>query len=78
MDSAAQDITMLLGRLQQDGKQVYDQLLPLVYEKLRRIADSKLRLERNDHTLQATALVHEAYLKLVDQVQAGSNRECSF
>lgn len=42
-------------------------LLPLVYDELQRMADIQLRRERGDHTLNATALVHEAYLKLVDQ-----------
>ncbi len=46
------------------------QLLPLVYDELRQIAARALRRERADHTLQATALVHEAYLRLVDQSQA--------
>ena len=44
-----------------------DRLLPLVYDELRRLAESHLRRERPDHTLQATALVHEAYLRMVDQ-----------
>lgn len=46
-----------------------DELLPLVYEELERIAGSYLRRERADHTLDASALVHEAYLKLVDQTR---------
>jgi len=46
-----------------------DRLLPLVYDELRRIAQSYLSLERPDHTLPATALVHEAYLRLVDQTR---------
>jgi RNA polymerase sigma factor (TIGR02999 family) len=44
-----------------------DQMLPLVYDELRRLAAAYLRRERADHTLQPTALVHEAYLRLVDQ-----------
>jgi len=44
-----------------------DKLLPLVYDELRRLAHSYLTHERPDHTLQTTALVHEAYLKLMDQ-----------
>ena len=44
-----------------------DRLLPVVYDELRRLAESHLRRERPDHTLQATALVHEAYLRMVDQ-----------
>jgi RNA polymerase sigma factor (TIGR02999 family) len=48
-------------------KEVLDQLMPLVYEELRRLATRYLRRERRDHTLQPTALVHEAYLRLIDQ-----------
>lgn len=46
-----------------------DDLLPVVYDELRRLAQSRMTQERGDHTLQATALVHEAYLKLVDQTR---------
>jgi RNA polymerase sigma factor (TIGR02999 family) len=45
----------------------FDRLLPLVYDELRRLAQARLRAERPDHTLQATALAHEVYLKLIDQ-----------
>jgi RNA polymerase sigma factor (TIGR02999 family) len=48
-------------------KEALDQLMPLVYEELRRLATRYLRRERPDHTLQPTALVHEAYLRLIDQ-----------
>jgi RNA polymerase sigma-70 factor (ECF subfamily) len=52
-----------------------DEILPLVYDDLHRIARSYMRSERRDHTLQPTALVHEAYLKLLDQRRlAGANR----
>src|SRR5262245_50882256 len=44
-----------------------DQVLPLVYDELRRLARARLGRERSNHTLQATALVHEAYLRLIDQ-----------
>ena len=46
-----------------------DELMPLVYEELRRIAGARLRGERTDHTLQATAIVHEAYMRLIDQTR---------
>ena len=49
------------------GQEVLDELMPLVYEELRRQAARFLRRERADHTLQTTALIHEAYLKLIDQ-----------
>ena len=48
-------------------EQALDQLTPLVYDELRKMARTYLRRERSDHTLQATALVHEAYLRLIDQ-----------
>ena len=52
-----------------DYTQARDQILPLVYDELRRLARAFLARERPNHTLQATALVHEAYLRLVDQRQ---------
>ena len=61
------DITMLLNAWG-DGKQdALDELMPLVYQELRKLARSYLRAERPEHTLQPTALVNEAYLRLVDQ-----------
>src|SRR6266852_3292157 len=54
-----------------DGYQAaFNQLLPLVYDELHRLASNYMRRERPDHTLQTTALVHEAYLRLVDQDNA--------
>lgn len=61
------DVTQLLNHLAAGGGTAADRLLPLVYDELRRLAASHLRQQRPDHTLQATALVHEAYLRLVDQ-----------
>lgn len=63
------DVTQLLVGWSEGNQQALDKLLPLVYRELKRIADRYLRRERADHTLQATALVHEAYLKLIDQRQ---------
>ncbi len=61
------DVTMLLNAWS-DGKQdALDELMPLVYQELRKLARSYLRAERPEHTLQPTALVNEAYLRLVDQ-----------
>jgi RNA polymerase sigma-70 factor, ECF subfamily len=60
-------ITELLARWSQGDEEALDQLLPLVYDELRRLAGAYLRRERHDHTLQPTALVNEAYLKLVRQ-----------
>ncbi len=59
--------TELLHRLRSGDAQAGEQLLPLVYDELHRIAAGLMRDQRGDHTLQATALVHEAYLRLVDE-----------
>lgn len=61
------EVTRLLKLASDGDREVFDQLLPLVYAELRSLAGSKLRMERADHTLNATALVHEAYMKLVQQ-----------
>ncbi len=61
------EITKLFEDYTNGNKEVLDELLPLVYQELRRLAHSYLRSERQDLTLQTTALVHEAYLKLIDQ-----------
>lgn len=61
------EITQMLKAWSDGNEDVLDRLLPLVYAELRRQAARYLRRERQDHTLQTTALVHEAYLKLVDQ-----------
>lgn len=64
------DITGLLLAWRAGDQKALDQLFPRVYEELRRIAHRRLGGERNDHTLGTTALVNEAYLKLVDQTRA--------
>jgi RNA polymerase sigma-70 factor, ECF subfamily len=61
------DVTLLLKELSTGNQDVLAELIPLVYDELRRLAAYHLRQERSNHTLQATALVHEAYLRLVDQ-----------
>lgn len=61
------EVTRLLRQVSQGGKETVDRLFPLVYDELRDLARAKLRLERDGHTLNATGLVHEAYLRLVDQ-----------
>ncbi len=61
------DITAMLCRTGSQQAPAADELLPLVYDQLRDLAGRYLRRERDNHTLQATALVHEAYLNLVDQ-----------
>ena len=65
--SATHDLTLLLTKWANGDEQALDQLTPLVYKQLRRLATAQLRKERRGHTLQPTALVHEAYLRLVDQ-----------
>ena len=67
IDSRSAEITDLLKAWGSGDQAALDQLLPVVYDELRRLARSYLRRERPDHTLQATALVHEAYLRLIDQ-----------
>lgn len=62
-----QEITQLLVESQQGNNQALNDLLPIVYNELQRIAHLQLRRERYDHTFNTVALVHEAYLKLVDQ-----------
>ena len=62
-----EDVTILLAELTRGNKEAASKLIPMVYDELRRLADGYMRRERGDHTLQATALVHEAYLKLVEQ-----------
>jgi RNA polymerase sigma factor (TIGR02999 family) len=61
------DVTTLLGDWSRGNPAALNQLLPLVYAELRRIASRQLRRERTGHTLQPTALVHEAYLRMVEQ-----------
>lgn len=70
------ETTTLLARLRLGDKDALGQLMPLVYDELRRLARHYLRGEREGHTLQPTALVHEAYLRLVGQQRADwQNRE---
>ena len=64
------DVTRILSAIEQGDPQVGEQLLPLVYDELRKLAAQKLSQKKPGQTLQATALVHEAYLRLVDQERA--------
>ena len=63
------DVTRILSAIEQGDPHAAEQLLPLVYEELRQLAAQKLAQEKPGQTLQATALVHEAYLRLVDVEQ---------
>jgi RNA polymerase sigma-70 factor (ECF subfamily) len=67
MNPAPLTISQLLVEWSEGDRAALDRLMPLVYDELRRLARSYLRRERPDHTLQATALVHEAYMRLIDQ-----------
>src|SRR5450755_219985 len=60
------EVTHILSNVEQGDPRAAERLLPLIYDELRRLAAQKLAQERPDHTLQATALVHEAYLRLVE------------
>jgi RNA polymerase sigma factor (TIGR02999 family) len=74
--TAMTEVTRILGQIERGDSLAADQLLPLVYDELRRLAAQKLAHEKAGQTLQATALVHEAYLRLVDvdQVQHWNSR----
>jgi RNA polymerase sigma-70 factor, ECF subfamily len=67
MDSYQADVTVLLSELSHGKQEAAEKLVPLVYDELKRLARGYMRRERQGHTLQTTALVHEAYLKLVHQ-----------
>src|SRR5579859_2390833 len=64
------EVTRILSAIEQGDPTATEQLLPLVYDELRKLAAQKLAQEKPGQTLQATALVHEAYLRLVDVDQA--------
>jgi RNA polymerase sigma factor (TIGR02999 family) len=64
------DVTRILEQIDAGDPHAAEQLLPLVYDELRKLAAAKMTGESPDHTLQATALVHEAYLRLVDGAAA--------
>jgi RNA polymerase sigma factor (TIGR02999 family) len=66
---AGHQITQLIGELKNGDQEAWDRLLPLVYEELRRIAHRQLARQGDGHTLDTGALVHEAFLKLVDQAR---------
>src|SRR6266576_3358192 len=71
-------VTKLLLEWQKGDKQALERLMPLVYDELRAIARRYLARERTGHTLQSTALVHEAYLKMVDQQHVGLQNRAQF
>jgi RNA polymerase sigma factor (TIGR02999 family) len=75
MALSSQQVTLLLQRWNAGDESALRDLTPLVYDELRRLADGYLRRERPDHTLQPTALIHEAYLRLIDQNQSFDSRK---
>jgi RNA polymerase sigma factor (TIGR02999 family) len=79
VDQPSHDVTRLLHDWSDGDKSAAERLMPLVYDELRRLAGAYLQRERSDHTLQPTALVNEAYLRLVDQSRVSwQNRQHFF
>lgn len=78
MGTEVKETTRLLIGIQNGDASATEKLLPLVYEQLRALAAEFLRGERRNHTLQPTALVHEAYLRLIDQTQVKWNDRAHF
>ena len=66
------DVTEILSRIDRGDASAAEQLLPQIYNQLRRLAAARMAQERADHTLQATTLVHEAYVRLVNSDNAGA------
>ena len=77
-ENSAIDVTGLLLDWGNGEKDALDSLLPLIYNELRRVAESYLRRDRPGHTLQATALVNEAFLRLIDQNQVNWQNRAHF
>ena len=73
-----ENVTQLLVKWGAGDQKALDKLMPLVYSELRRLAGNYLRRERQNHTLQPTALVNEAYLKLIDQRNAHWQNRAQF
>jgi len=73
-----QDVTDLLEAFEGGDRHALDRLVPLVYAELRRIAHGELQRERLDHTLSTTEVVHEAYLKLLDQARVAPGERVRF
>ena len=76
--SPPDSVTQLLIRSSRGDRAALDEMLPLVYGELRRLANYYLKKERRGHTLQPTALVHEAYMRLVDQRQVDWKNRAQF
>jgi RNA polymerase sigma-70 factor (ECF subfamily) len=78
MSASEKEVTLILQRLRAGDQTAEDELIPLVYDELRALARWHLRAERVDHTLQATAIVHEAYLRMRGYDVDWQNREHFF
>ncbi len=78
MDQAPGEVTVLLSRIRNGDEQALAELTPVVYNELRRLAGHMMRQERPGHTLQPTALVHEAYVGLVAQDRANWQNRAQF
>ena len=78
MQSVSPDVTSLLRKFADGNQEAARELIPVIYRELHRLAVGHLRHERRDHTLQPTALVHEAYIKLVAQRNAGWQNRAHF
>lgn len=78
MEASSKDVTLLLKKASSGSEHAANELVPLLYTELRRLAGHYMKRERGGHTLQATALVHEAYFKLVDQNVDWKNRSHFF
>lgn len=76
--TAQENVTGILGSWREGDDEAAQHLVPLIYDELRSLARNYLRRERSDHTLQATGLVHEAYLKLVDQTRTNFHDRAHF
>jgi RNA polymerase sigma-70 factor (ECF subfamily) len=74
----SESVTQLLIEISNGDRDAVDLLLPVIYDELRKLAANYLRRERPDHTLQPTALVHEAYLRLVDQTRVNWQNRAHF
>lgn len=72
------DLTLMLKDLKAGNKTVVDEIMPIVYAELKRIASFQMNKERKDHTLSPTSLVHEAYLKLVNQKETDWKNRAHF
>lgn len=77
-DKNLEDVTHILQEWSAGTNNAHERLMPLVYAELRRLARHYLRKERSGHTLQPTALVHEAYLKLIDQTRVSWQNRAHF